>query len=184
AHLSCTHDAEAFDFGRLGIGEGAAGGGEGAAWGGEAARRCADQGAGDEHDGGGVDGGDETTRSEKPMPRVFHVPRLACDDTPNDRRSSVWGSASTSRRLTSSQSRTFHIRTTDDDDMMEVWAKSETVDPEVRAYIQSLVGAVGGSSSLDDTYQVGDDAYAALQDILRWLRLVPPPTPPPPPLPY
>ncbi|KAK4956470.1 Topoisomerase 1-associated factor 1 [Elasticomyces elasticus] len=54
---------------------------------------------------------------------------------------------------------------------MEVWEKSETIDPEVKAYVFSLVSAVGGSSSYDDTYQVGDDAYAALQDILRWLRL-------------
>ena len=56
--------------------------------------------------------------------------------------------------------------------MDEVWEKSRTVDPEVRAYVYSLVNAVGGSSPNDDTYQVGDDAYAALQDILRWLRLV------------
>ncbi len=56
--------------------------------------------------------------------------------------------------------------------MDEVWEKSQTVDPEVRAYVYSLVNAVGGSSTYDDTYQVGDDAYAALQDILRWLRLV------------
>ncbi|KAK0824848.1 Topoisomerase 1-associated factor 1 [Friedmanniomyces endolithicus] len=55
--------------------------------------------------------------------------------------------------------------------MEEVWEKSRTVDPEVRAYVYSLVNAVGGSSTYDDTYQVGDDAYAALQDILRWLRL-------------
>lgn len=54
---------------------------------------------------------------------------------------------------------------------MEVWEKSETVDPEVRAYVYSLVNAVGGSSTYDDTYCVGDDALAALNDILRWLRL-------------
>lgn len=56
--------------------------------------------------------------------------------------------------------------------MEEVWEKSQTIDPEVRAYVYSLVNAVGGSSTYDDSYQVGDDAYAALQDILRWLRLV------------
>nr|POF13266.1 topoisomerase 1-associated factor 1 [Quercus suber] len=56
-------------------------------------------------------------------------------------------------------------------DAMEVWEKSETVDPEVRAYVYSLVNAVGGSSTYDDTYAVGDDALAALQDILRWIRL-------------
>lgn len=55
---------------------------------------------------------------------------------------------------------------------MEVWEKSQTVDPEVRAYVYSLVNAVGGSSTYDDTYSVGDDALAALNDILRWLRLV------------
>lgn len=55
--------------------------------------------------------------------------------------------------------------------MAEPWAKAETVDPEVRAYVYSLVNAVGGSS-YDDTYAVGDDALAALNDILRWLLLV------------
>lgn len=54
---------------------------------------------------------------------------------------------------------------------MEVFEKSQTVDPEVRAYVYSLVNAVGGSSTLDDTYQVGDDALAALNDLQRWLRL-------------
>ena len=56
--------------------------------------------------------------------------------------------------------------------MEAVWEKSQTVDPEVRAYVVSLCNAVGGSSSYDDTYAVGDDALAALNDILRWLRLV------------
>ncbi|KAK5125789.1 hypothetical protein LTR85_012065 [Meristemomyces frigidus] len=55
--------------------------------------------------------------------------------------------------------------------MEEVWEKSQTVDPEVRAYVYSLCNAVGGSSTYDDTYAVGDDALAALNDILRWLRL-------------
>ncbi|EMC92572.1 hypothetical protein BAUCODRAFT_125560 [Baudoinia panamericana UAMH 10762] len=54
---------------------------------------------------------------------------------------------------------------------MELWEKSETVDPEVRAYVYSLVNVVGGSSAYDDTYSIGDDALAALNDILRWLRL-------------
>jgi replication fork protection complex subunit Tof1/Swi1 len=58
------------------------------------------------------------------------------------------------------------------DDLDNPWQKAETVDPEVRAHIYSLVNAVGGSSSIDDTYQVGDDAYAALQDLTKWLRLV------------
>ncbi|KAF2863748.1 timeless-domain-containing protein [Piedraia hortae CBS 480.64] len=48
--------------------------------------------------------------------------------------------------------------------MAEIWEQSGTVDPEVRAYVQSL-------STVDDTYAVGDDALAALNDILRWLRL-------------
>ncbi|KAK5118021.1 hypothetical protein LTR62_004065 [Meristemomyces frigidus] len=56
--------------------------------------------------------------------------------------------------------------------MDDPWEKSATVDPEVRAYVYSLVTAVGGSSNYDDTtYQVGDDAYAALQDLTKWLRL-------------
>lgn len=54
---------------------------------------------------------------------------------------------------------------------MDPWEKSETIDPEVRAYISSLVNAIGGSSTIDDTYSVGDDALAALNDLLRWLRL-------------
>ena len=56
--------------------------------------------------------------------------------------------------------------------MEEMWDRSHTVDPEVRAYVLSLCNAVGGSSSYDDTYAVGDDALAALNDILRWLKLV------------
>jgi replication fork protection complex subunit Tof1/Swi1 len=54
---------------------------------------------------------------------------------------------------------------------MEVWEKSRTVDPEVRAYVYSLVSAVGGQSTLDDRYAVGDDALAVLNDLVRWLRL-------------
>ncbi|KAK5169922.1 Topoisomerase 1-associated factor 1 [Saxophila tyrrhenica] len=54
---------------------------------------------------------------------------------------------------------------------MEVYEKSKTVDPEVRAYINSLVSAVGGQSTLDDRYEIGDSALAVLNDILRWLRL-------------
>jgi replication fork protection complex subunit Tof1/Swi1 len=56
--------------------------------------------------------------------------------------------------------------------MADPWEKSGTVDPEVRAYVSSLVNAVGGSSAYDDTYAVGDDALAALGDITRWLKLV------------
>lgn len=54
---------------------------------------------------------------------------------------------------------------------MEVWEKSQTVDPEVRAYIYSLVNAVGGTSTIGEAYSVGDDALAALHDIVRWLKL-------------
>lgn len=54
---------------------------------------------------------------------------------------------------------------------MEVYDKSQTVDPEVRAYISSLVSAVGGQSTLDERYEIGDSAPAVLKDILRWLRL-------------
>jgi len=56
--------------------------------------------------------------------------------------------------------------------MDDPWEKSQTVDPEVRAYVQSLVGAIGGTSTYDDTYSIGDDAHAVLNDLLRWLRLV------------
>ena len=53
---------------------------------------------------------------------------------------------------------------------MDPWEKSSTVDPEIRAYITSLVNAVGGVSAYDDTYSVGDDAVAVLKDLQRWLR--------------
>lgn len=35
---------------------------------------------------------------------------------------------------------------------MEVWAQSETVDPEVKAFVTSLVNALGGRSTYDDSY--------------------------------
>ncbi|KAK4620050.1 Topoisomerase 1-associated factor 1 [Fulvia fulva] len=54
---------------------------------------------------------------------------------------------------------------------MDPWEKSSTVDPEVRAYVTSLVNAVGGRSTYDDSYSVGDDAIAVLKDLQRWLRL-------------
>jgi replication fork protection complex subunit Tof1/Swi1 len=37
---------------------------------------------------------------------------------------------------------------------MELWEKSETVDPDVRAYIGSLVTALGGRSTYDDSYGI------------------------------
>ena len=54
---------------------------------------------------------------------------------------------------------------------MEVWEKSQTVDPEVRAYVYSLVNAVGGQSTLEERYEIGDDALAVLHDLTRWLKL-------------
>ncbi|GAM88056.1 hypothetical protein ANO11243_060860 [Dothideomycetidae sp. 11243] len=55
---------------------------------------------------------------------------------------------------------------------MEVFEKSQTIDPEVRAYVYSLVSAVGGSSAVDDgRYVLGDDAIACLKDLRRWLKL-------------
>lgn len=49
--------------------------------------------------------------------------------------------------------------------------RPQTVDPEVRAYISSLVTAVGGQSTLTPDYEIGDSALAVLGDILRWIRL-------------
>lgn len=36
--------------------------------------------------------------------------------------------------------------------VMEVFEKSETIDPEIRAYVYSLVTALGGRSTYDDSY--------------------------------
>ncbi|RMZ84320.1 hypothetical protein DV738_g690, partial [Chaetothyriales sp. CBS 135597] len=50
--------------------------------------------------------------------------------------------------------------------------KAETVDPEVRAYVYSLVNALGGSSADEEgRYVLGDDALACLRDLKRWLKL-------------
>ncbi|KAM4056221.1 timeless protein [Hirsutella rhossiliensis] len=47
----------------------------------------------------------------------------------------------------------------------------DTVHPEVRAHINSLVSALGGISADDDgQYQLGDDALQVLRDIKRWIR--------------
>ncbi|OCT47582.1 Topoisomerase 1-associated factor 1 [Cladophialophora carrionii] len=52
------------------------------------------------------------------------------------------------------------------------FTKAQTVDPEVRAYVYSLVNALGGSSTDDDgRYVLGDDALAVLRDLKRWLKL-------------
>ncbi|PGH13575.1 hypothetical protein AJ79_03568 [Helicocarpus griseus UAMH5409] len=47
----------------------------------------------------------------------------------------------------------------------------QVVDPEVRAYIYSLVTALGGTGSSDTgKYALGDDALACLRDIKKWLK--------------
>ncbi|EXJ67251.1 replication fork protection complex subunit Tof1/Swi1 [Cladophialophora psammophila CBS 110553] len=52
------------------------------------------------------------------------------------------------------------------------FSKAQTVHPEVRAYVYSLVNALGGSSTDDDGhYVLGDDALACLRDLKRWLKL-------------
>lgn len=35
---------------------------------------------------------------------------------------------------------------------MDPWEKSETIPPEVRAHVESLVAALGGRSTYDDSY--------------------------------
>lgn len=46
------------------------------------------------------------------------------------------------------------------------------VDPEVKAYVSSLVSALGGSGADEDgRYVLGDDALACLRDLKRWLKL-------------
>ncbi|KAI9746722.1 MAG: Topoisomerase 1-associated factor 1 [Claussenomyces sp. TS43310] len=48
----------------------------------------------------------------------------------------------------------------------------EVVDPEVRAYVSSLVTALGGNGADEDgRYILGDDALACLRDLKRWLKL-------------
>ncbi|KAI5199270.1 timeless-domain-containing protein [Aureobasidium subglaciale] len=55
---------------------------------------------------------------------------------------------------------------------MEVFEKSQTVDPEVRAHVYSLVSAIGGGSTVNEgQYVLGDDALACLKDLSRWIRL-------------
>ncbi|KAF4594990.1 Topoisomerase 1-associated factor 1 [Ophiocordyceps camponoti-floridani] len=48
--------------------------------------------------------------------------------------------------------------------------EEDTVHPEVRAHIDSLVSALGGVSNDDDEYQLGDDALEVLRDVKRWIR--------------
>ncbi|AEO62766.1 32f13ff6-45e7-47d3-a18a-9cebdd5c39fa [Thermothielavioides terrestris] len=48
---------------------------------------------------------------------------------------------------------------------------SDTVDPQVRAHINSLVSALGGYSiDDDDGYKLGDDALEVLRDLKKWIR--------------
>ncbi|CAD6440050.1 c956b7c0-815c-419c-9b0c-ca0deb2e19bc [Sclerotinia trifoliorum] len=50
--------------------------------------------------------------------------------------------------------------------------KRDVVDPEVRAYVNSLVTALGGSGADEDgRYVLGDDALACLRDLKKWLKL-------------
>ncbi|KAL6718428.1 Topoisomerase 1-associated factor 1 [Lecanora helva] len=46
------------------------------------------------------------------------------------------------------------------------------VDPEIRAYVYSLVSALGGTGAGEDgRYVLGDDALACLKDLKKWLKL-------------
>ncbi|KAL9633345.1 MAG: hypothetical protein Q9164_004755 [Protoblastenia rupestris] len=54
------------------------------------------------------------------------------------------------------------------------WEESSnpTVDPEVRAYVYSLVSALGGRGANEDgRYVLGDEALACLKDLKKWLNL-------------
>ncbi|KAL8692884.1 MAG: hypothetical protein Q9218_002177 [Villophora microphyllina] len=55
---------------------------------------------------------------------------------------------------------------------MEFEERPSPVDPEVRAYVYSLVSALGGTGADEDgRYVLGDDALACLKDLKRWLKL-------------
>ncbi|KAL9595687.1 MAG: hypothetical protein Q9219_006283 [cf. Caloplaca sp. 3 TL-2023] len=55
---------------------------------------------------------------------------------------------------------------------MELEEIPSPVDPEVRAYVYSLVSALGGTGADEDgRYILGDDALACLKDLKRWLKL-------------
>ncbi|KAI4288036.1 MAG: hypothetical protein L6R35_002701 [Caloplaca aegaea] len=54
---------------------------------------------------------------------------------------------------------------------MELEETPTPVDPEVRAYVYSLVSALGGTGTDEDgRYVLGDDALACLKDLKRWLK--------------
>ncbi|KAL2136902.1 hypothetical protein VTI74DRAFT_63 [Chaetomium olivicolor] len=55
--------------------------------------------------------------------------------------------------------------------MEDVEVTNDTVHPQVRAHINSLVSALGGYSiDDDDSYKLGDDALEVLRDIKKWIR--------------
>ncbi|KAL8801285.1 MAG: hypothetical protein Q9182_004550 [Xanthomendoza sp. 2 TL-2023] len=55
---------------------------------------------------------------------------------------------------------------------MEFEETPSPVDPEVRAYVFSLVSALGGTGADENgRYILGDDALACLKDLKRWLKL-------------
>ncbi|KAL8681406.1 MAG: hypothetical protein Q9186_002481 [Xanthomendoza sp. 1 TL-2023] len=55
---------------------------------------------------------------------------------------------------------------------MEFEEAPSPVDPEVRAYVYSLVSALGGTGADEDgRYVLGDDALACLKDLKKWLKL-------------
>ncbi|AEO56332.1 hypothetical protein MYCTH_2301111 [Thermothelomyces thermophilus ATCC 42464] len=54
---------------------------------------------------------------------------------------------------------------------MEDELNNDTVHPQVRAHITSLVSALGGYSlDDDDGYKLGDDALEVLRDLKKWIR--------------
>ncbi|KAI4159391.1 MAG: hypothetical protein L6R39_000369 [Caloplaca ligustica] len=56
--------------------------------------------------------------------------------------------------------------------VMEFEEAPTPVDPEVRAYVHSLVSALGGTGTNEDgRYVLGDDALACLKDLKKWLKL-------------
>ncbi|KAK3299421.1 topoisomerase 1-associated factor 1 [Chaetomium fimeti] len=55
--------------------------------------------------------------------------------------------------------------------MEDAEVNNDTVHPEVRAHITSLVSALGGHGvDDDDGYNLGDDALEVLRDLKRWIR--------------
>ncbi|OWY47502.1 timeless-like protein [Alternaria alternata] len=51
---------------------------------------------------------------------------------------------------------------------LDDWAQ-DTVNPEVRAHVSSLISALGGIGD-DDTYALGHDALLCLKDLRKWLK--------------